>query len=416
MRILFVGIDLTRKDMVKSVGPACEQANCYFLENFNEPEVSESLAHTLGTVIFWKNYSDAVSLLQKIQPDKIIFQLIDNYYHISLFFAAKYLSKIPVWYMDHGIKYEHTIHNLKQIESEIPQQLSRSLFGKKIKSYIAFLKNSFFRNTKDLLPSPYRKLIMQIFNTRSKNNFAVFMQECGQFLQPDTLIVYSRETFLFYQHFFNLPDDYEQSNTIYFVGIPALDDLNWLKNYDPGKDIDYFLLIDQVLHEQSLMGWTEEKKLKFLIGLVQQLEKFDLKLKIKPHPWNSQYYDKLPNDIKNNILLIQDITPESIKGVDMVGSFNSTLLLAFCTSPSFKVMCFEMHPQVLVPSFSYGITKFGVAQEIKSFDELNNLILSNEQENLILKNNKIIQFTNIMLYKFDSFSSDRFTEAILQKS
>ena len=416
MRILFVGIDLTRNDMIKSVSPACKQADCYFLENFNESEVSESLAHTFGTIIFWKNYTDAFLLLQKIQPDKIIFQLIDNYYHIALFFAAKYLSKIPVWYMDHGIKYEHVIYNIEQIESEIPQQLSRTLFGKNIKSYIAFVKNSFFRNTKDLLPYPFRKIIMQIFNSRSKNNFAVFMQQCGHFLQPDSFIVYSHETFSFYRHLFSLPENYEQSNAVYFVGIPALDNLNWLKIYKPEAEIEYFLLIDQVLHEQCLMGWTEEKKLEFLIGLVNHLQKFNLKLKIKPHPWNSQYYDKLPNDVKSNVFLIQDITPESIKGVNMVASFNSTLLLAFCACPNFKVMCLEMHPQVLEPSFSYGITKFGVAQEIKSFQEFNNFILNNEQENLTIKNVKIMEFTNIMLYKFDSCSSNRYNEAILKMS
>lgn len=416
MRILFVGIDLTRNDMVKSVSPACKQADCYFLENFNESEVSESLAHTFGTIIFWKNYTDAFLLLQKIQPDKIIFQLIDNYYHIALFFAAKYLSKIPVWYMDHGIKYEHVIYNIEQIESEIPQQLSRTLFGKNIKSYIAFVKNSFFRNTKDLLPYPFRKIIMQIFNSRSKNNFAVFMQQCGHYLQPDTFIAYSRETFSFYKLFFSLPDDYEQSNPVYFVGIPALDNLNWLKNYEPVAEIDSFLLIDQVFHEQSLLGWTEEKKLEFLIGLVMHLQKINLKLKIKPHPWSSQYYDKLPENIKRNVELIHEIIPESIKGVNMVASFNSTLLLAFCACPNFKVMCLEMHPQILEPPLSFGITKFGVAQEIKSFQEFNNFILNNKQENPEIKKDKIVEFTNIMLYKFDSCSSNRFNEAILQKS
>ena len=416
MRILFVGIDLNRKDMVMSVGPACKQADCYFLENFHESEVSESVAHTLGKVLFWKNYSDASKLLQTIQPDKIIFQLIDNYYHIALFFAAKYLLKIPVWYMDHGIKYEQAINNIEQMESEIPLHLSRRIFGKKIKSYIAFLKNRFFRNTKNLLPSPYKKIIMQIFNMRSNNNFAVFMQQCGHYLQPDTLIAFSQETFSFYKLFFSLPYDYEYSNPVYYVGFPALDELYWLKTYEPVAQIDYVLLIDQVLHEYFLMGWTEEKKLEFLIRLVNHLRKFNLKLKIKPHPWNSQYYDKLPYNVRCNVVLIQDITPESIKGVSMVASFNSTLLLAFCACPNFKVMCLEMHPQILEPPLSFGITKFGIAKEIKSFQEFNNFILNNKQENLKVKNDKIVEFANIMLYKFDSCSSKRFNDAILRKS
>lgn len=44
--------------MVLSIGPACEQADCYFLENFKGEDITNSVAYNLGSVIFWKNYSD----------------------------------------------------------------------------------------------------------------------------------------------------------------------------------------------------------------------------------------------------------------------------------------------------------------------------------------------------------------------
>ncbi len=399
--------------MLIGLGPACERADCYFLENFNETDVSTSVAHTLGTIIYWKSYSDAVQLLQIIKPDKLIFQLIDNYYHVALFFAARHLLKIPIWYMDHGIRYEHGMMNMDVIESGIRASLSRRIAGKKVKSYVALLKNRFFRKTKVQLTLKLKQDIQQVFNSRSKNNFAVFMKECGHLLQPDGFIAYSPETFAFHKIFFSLPINYESKNKVHYVGIPALDNLFWLKSYEPADTADSLLLIDQVLHEQSLMGWTEQKKIDFLIKLVQTLQKFNLKLKIKPHPWNSSYYDKLPQVIKQHVIILQNINPESIDGANMVASFNSTLLLPFCTSTKFRVFCFEMNPQVVIPSFSYGITKFEVAQEIENFEELDCLLDKSGKTRSIFETEKIEKFTRLMLYKFDGFSSKRLNDAIL---
>ena len=399
--------------MVLVVEPACKQAECYFLENFNEEEVIDSVAHTLGTIIFWKNYSDGSDLLRKIRPDKIIFQLIDNYFHIALFFAARHLQKIPIWYMDHGIRYEHGMVNMDIIESGANLSFSRRIAGKKIRTYVALLKNIFFRKTKSKLSPELRHSIQKVFNSRSKNNFAVFMRECGYLLQPDGFIAYSPETFAFHKNFFNLPATYESTNKVHFVGIPSLDNLFWLNSYEPASVRDSFLLIDQGLHEQSLMGWTEQKKIDFIIGLVDKLQKFNLKLKIKPHPWNDSYYRVIPPLILKHIEIINNLNPSSLDDVGIVGSFNSTLLLAFCAAPKFKVVCFEMNPEIVIPSFSYGITKFGVAKEIKKFDELDNLLTNTSERNSDIKVEIINKFIRLMLYKFDDLSSKRFTDAVI---
>ena len=399
--------------MLQDIAPTCSHADCYFLENFNEQEVSSSIAHKLGTVIYWKNYRDAVQLLKVIQPDKLIFQLIDNYYHFALFFAARHLLKIPIWYMDHGIKYEHGMINMDMIESGMRSSLIRRIIGRKVKSYVALLKNSFFRKTKEQLTSKLMQDIQQVFNSRSKNSFAVFMKECGNFIQPDRFIAYSPETFAFHKIFFSLPKSYESQNRVHFVGIPSLDNLCWIKSFEPAASVESFLLIDQCLHEHSLMGWTEGNKIKFIINLVETLQKFNLKLKIKPHPWNASYYDKLPVLIRQQVIILKNINPKSIEDVNMVGSFNSTLLLPFCTSFKFKVFCFEMNPQVVVPSFSYGIIKFEIAQEIKNFEELKCYLTEVKTDSSIFEIEKIENFTRYMLYKFDGLSSKRLNDAIL---
>lgn len=102
------------------------------------------------------------------------------------------------------------------------------------------------------------------------------------------------------------------------------------------------------------------------------LHKCGMKLVIKLNSWNNSYYDKIPQTQVTNFSLIGKISPESIANVGTVASFNSTLLLAFCTSINYKGVCLEMHPQQLNPAFSYGICKYGVAQPIYSFEELEN--------------------------------------------
>ena len=52
------------------------------------------------------------------------------------------------------------------------------------------------------------------------------------------------------------------------------------------------------------MGWTEKNKIKFIINLVETLQKFNLKLKIKPHPWNDSYYDKIPSEARQYIIIL----------------------------------------------------------------------------------------------------------------
>lgn len=95
------------------------------------------------------------------------------------------------------------------------------------------------------------------------------MKECGHFFQPDHIIEYSPETFGFHKNFFNLPISYKSQNKVQFVGIPSLDKLCWVKDFVPTAIVKSFLLIDQCLHEHSLMGWTEKNKIKFIINLVE---------------------------------------------------------------------------------------------------------------------------------------------------
>ena len=72
-----------------------------------------------------------------------------------------------------------------------------------------------------------------------------------------------------------------------------------------------------------------------------------------------------------------------------------------------------MNRQVVVPSFSFGITKFGIAQEVRNFDELKCALIDLKINNFIFEKKE--NFFRYMLYKFDGFSSKRLNDVVLAK-
>lgn len=398
--------------MIQAVEPACRQAECYFLENFQAKEVSDSLAHEFGKIIFWKDYTDGFQLLEKIKPDKLIFQLIDNYYHFALLFAARQITSIQIWYIDHGIRFEHELDNMDESHPTKFISFLKRFAGGKILNFASYIKNGFFRKTKTKLPKFKQTDFQKVFNARSVNTFGMFMRSCGHLLRPDGFIVYSPETFSFYKILFQLDLDFEKNHPVIYVGIPSLDHLYWVRDFEPQENANSFLLIDQALHEQSILGWTEIKKIDFLVNLINNLHSYGMTLIIKPHPWNDNYYKKIRNTKNLNFDIIYEINKDNIQNVAMVASFNSTLLLAFCAG-KFKVFCFELHPESVKPEFSYGICKYGVAQALYNFIELNNFLKENRIDTTTDFLSKQEKFINEVLYKFDDKSKSRFNEAIL---
>lgn len=74
-----------------------------------------------------------------------------------------------------------------------------------------------------------------------------------------------------------------------------------------------------------------------------------------------------------------------------------------------------MNLKVVVPSSSFGITKFGIAPEVRNFDELKCALIGFKIDNFIFEKEKKENFIRYMLYKFDGFSSKRLNDVVLAK-
>jgi len=409
MVILFCGISFNRKDILKTFEPISKEADVFFIENFKPEDITNSYIYSLGNVLFWNQYKDAFQLLEEVKPDKLVFVLLDNYYHFALYAAAKKKS-IPILYLDHGIRFEEEFENLSQLET------SRKTTGfQRIKKsnpfvWLSFLKNLFFRNTTRLLDKTEATLMRSIFFFRGKNIHPTFMRAFGENFIPDHFIIYSPTTWRFYKKFFSITND--DGIRVTYTGIPSLDTFISYKFHEKEKRKGV-LFIDQPLHEQNLLGWTKVNKYQFLKDLDRVVTKCGHYLVIKPHPWNEDIYTALEKETQIQIIR-SEIKKEMIESeISFVGSFNSTLLLPFCAMEEIVTFCMENHPSPVSPSISAGITKYKTAVELKETEHLTSL-LTDEKKYLELKNKNIPFFIQDVLYAFDGYSSTRMIKAILE--
>ncbi|MCC7402044.1 MAG: hypothetical protein IT214_11225 [Chitinophagaceae bacterium] len=410
MKILFCGIDFNRKDLLNALAPVKNKAQCFFLENFQKLNTGNSHLSSIGRQIYWADYNDAFDLLDQVKPDKVVFLLIDNYYHFALLKTAK-LRKIPVIYLDHGIRYEEENENLKQLEDS-----RRLTWAAKLKKTypgvcLSFLKNLFFRNTLQKLSRADRKLMAKMFFKRGRITHSEFMKQMGYMFVPDEFIMYSPATFRFHKKIFRLDENKTATTRVQFIGIPSIDRFSNC-HFVPDSKRKVLLFIDQPLYEQNLLGWTLPLKRKFFDDLLCIVKAHDFKLYIKPHPWNSSENYLMLNSESDVIIINGDLDKEFIENnVLFVGSFNSTLVLPFCAMDQVITFCMENHPIAILPAISEGITKYKVAAKIRSTDELK-AMFSNRENILISKRENIPLFIKDVLYLFDGRSGERMVNVL----
>lgn len=213
-----------------------------------------------------------------MRPNKVVYALIDNYYHFALFFAANHLN-IPVIYIDHGIRFEAEYAQLASLYSNI--RLRKNKFSGLIKSIPAYLKHSFFRKTVTRLSAENSVILKKLFFERARYDFGFFMERNGEHLQPDIFIVYSKETWKFHKFFFKFKNG---DPKLLYTGIPALDEFIHLDHPAFDQKKNGLLIIDQPLHEQSLFGWDRNGKMNFWNKIFKIASARNFTLYIKPHP------------------------------------------------------------------------------------------------------------------------------------
>jgi hypothetical protein len=407
-RILIVG-DYNRSDFLYPAKLFDKRIGVYFIEHLNSKYVESKEVLQYGKVIFWKDFSDAYDLLDKIAPCSIVFYFLEAYNHVALNVAAR-MKGIPTYHLEHGVRFffEGTANFNYDTPKPLLKKLLSDPFGFTSDAVDKFKNKRFYNNTLQKSKGKARECLHEFYKIRSTHSsLDTFKRVRNDLRWPNEYISFSPLVFEYHKAIEGLPPEYP----VHFIGIPAFDHFAQWKNLEAtGNGV---LFVDQPLHELELMGWTSAYKRDFLSRLSTIVNALGRKLMIKPHPWNDKtlYEDILSNA---NVTIIENIWNRVIGETDTVIGFSSTLLMPFMAMQ--QVCCFtmEMHPQKGTKPYSYFFLDSGACHAVHSFEEskmkLEERITWHEKQKLMKEN-----FIDKYMFRFDGKSSERLMNILLSK-
>lgn len=402
--VLIVG-DYNRSDFLYPAKMFHQQIRFYFIEHLNEKCINNKEALQYGKVIFWKDFSDAYDLIEKIAPSCIVFYFLEAYNHVALNVAAR-MKGIPTYHLEHGVRFfvEEANFNYNP-----PQPLLKKILSDPIRlisgAFDRQRNKRFYSNTTKRSEGKAKECLEDFYKIRSTHGILDTFKKVRNHLRwPDEYISFSPLVFEYHQAIEDLPQDYP----VRFIGIPAFDHFAQWKNLvtvDSGV-----LFIDQPMHEQNFKGWTETSKKEFLFQLSSLINSLGRKLFIKPHPWNekSLYRDILSDE---NVILVDNDWSNIINRIDTVVNFSSTLLIPFMAMQQICCFTMEMHPDNRTKPYSYFFLDSGACHAVYSFQELKGNLTDrkvwHEKQKLAKEN-----FIDKYMFRFDGKSSERFINII----
>lgn len=404
-KIILVG-DYSREDRLHVAKLLKDKADFYFIEFLNKKEVFSWKHREYGREIFWKDFSDAYDLLERIGPSRIVFYFLEAYNHVALNVAAR-TKGIPTYHLEHGVRFfvEGAVFNY-----DTPKPLLKRLLSDPVR-FISngidrFKNKRFYDNTLQKSDGEARACLEEFYKIRSTHGILDTFKKVRNTLRwPDEYISFSPLIFEFHKASENLPEDYP----VHFIGIPAFDQFaQWKNLQEVGNAV---LFIDQPMYEQKLMGWTSAYKKEFLSRLSTIVNDLGRKLIIKPHPWNDKsVYDAILSN--SDVVIVENDWSNVVDKIDTVIGFSSTLLVPFIAMQQLCCFTMEMHPQKGTKPFSYFFLGSGACHAVQSFEELNENLAErktwHEKQKLAKEN-----FVDEYMFRFDGKSSERLIGILL---
>lgn len=406
MRLLLV-VDPARIDFYEYLKSAEEiEYDLLWYEKSSSANTDyNALPLRFSNVHFWTDANTPITLLKKINPDKILFFEIIDLRQIALIVSAKKLA-IRTFYMEHGaagdketvlIQLNNSSDKQGRFTYLIKRFLGSFLFVLKSKlfyfsvfsgfdsmrSYIKYFKLPFLM----LMKPPNKVLLTCKFNERD----------------PDKAVVFNKINLELYKLFNGINAD-----DAFLTGVPFFD-----KYYKPNIiEGNHICFIDHPYLEDSILDWTKEHHRKIAEALFQFAEITKTKLYIKLHPrsnkaiWESYSF----NTEYVDILHLGDFTDLYLSSKLILG-FSSSLINGFICAKK-NVVLLGWHPKSQV--FGVDFTKTGLCHYSRNSEDLmkdydywlnNNLATRNPER----YKNFILDFN----YPFDGKATERVIQTIL---
>jgi hypothetical protein len=382
--LLIVG-DYGRNDVLKDLELIYIKANLFFIEFETPKALTNDNYKSYGTAVFWKDFSDAFTLLEKLKINKVVFYVFESFKHIALRTAGLQLC-IPCWHLEHGFRsYE--------IQKGIaPPVKFVSFFKKKVILLKMFFYSNFYKNTWFKSTKRFREQLSQYYVLRALNTpFNTFEGLECEILKLDFYINFVPQNFDFFIKNHKLGDSF---SNVSFIGIPKFDELALQSTKDIELNTNAILFIEENLAAQSLYGWNYENTKYLLDRLVEKTTEWDMSLVVKLHPLTKpdffkQFKCSFASDDFNN----------SFNYKYIIG-FNSTMLLPLAAFRSVTIFCLKAPD----PNHDYKnhLVESKVAWELLTIDHLTQNMLD-----IPIDENARLNYIEEWLYEFDGMSGQR---------
>jgi hypothetical protein len=407
-KIIIVG-DYNRDDFLY-VGKLMQGSYAiYFLDHLSEKEITSFNYKKWGKALFWKDYKDALDLIDTVNPTKVLFYFIESFNHVALNVACK-CKGIKTFHLEHGIRNYEVLEKFIK-DSHLPVKESLLSKFKKLTNIKSRLESRyFFLNTVSKLPEEKAGFLKDYFKIRSNNSvFQTFRLVNSTLRLADCYISFSKKIFEFHRQSDHLPENYP----VRFIGCPAFDYLSEYAHLQ--KHGDDILFIDNAFETQNLFGWNNENKIRFLDELVTFASRQQRQLWIKIHPYsNMAAYQNCKENANVHIINDEKDFKESILSTHVVIGFYSTLLMPLMALDHTVCFSLEMHPERLDYKLSSFLVNTGAIKGIDSWDELQ-LEFNDLQKNFAEQEKNKQSFVDQWMYKFDGRASERLKNILLDE-
>ncbi len=378
-----------------------------FLHFSTEAEEKNKDYRWYGEAIYWKDYSNAYEMLQKIKPTKVVFLFIDTFYQAAVNVACKELS-IPTYHLEHGLLADYAIafdSNLCPPPATPFMQRAKEELLKVGELYARVKSRLFLNNTIKCSSHENAEFLRQFIRTRRKNNsLTTFRKLKSPKRFAENYISFSPKIFKVHQDHEALPSN----KRVYFIGVPYFDQLAGTKSTKIERAI---LLIDQPLAEQGLLQWVSDGKVSFVETFLKVCSHHNYRIYVKPHP--KQDIKPWQNAEREGLCVIIDALElkRLAPTIPIVLGFYSTLLMPFASFEHTTLVTYENHPagKYLV---SKPFVEAGVAHPIYNLEELHEVLQDVETLHQKQLPNKA-KFTEEWMYKFDGKAGERLRNILL---
>ncbi len=345
-----------RKGWLHAFNKLDEHFEYYYLFHLTKPE-NEVNHSTTDRLLYWTDYKSAQEVLDKINPDKVVFMGINSPNTIALNAVAK-SRHIETLIVQHGMFHRYEDY-LRLAREEMKERQKKNQFIQTVGGTDRFFLLKFFLRSV-IFTAPLS--ILYVFRLRRLKNKMLEIEALkkapSKYCRPDKYLVFTKDNASIYTERDQVsPDDLIE------IGNPEMDEYFNYKPLHIPEDNAYYLLIDQPWSEvkdynSPGFGISKEQTNSFYKELAEYCEYYATKLKIKLHPY-SYSSTFLLNHPNIEYIHDVDIVPLIMDSRGVFG-FNSTLTLP---AIYFKKSClFRIWEE---SSYQNDIEALGVAQVLE---------------------------------------------------